>query len=59
MLVDKEYVLFALGLLAQTEPSKALRLMRTYVVPLPPRRSSDGADEEGDKRERSGEYVSV
>ena len=28
LLLDKEYVLFALGLLAQSEPAKALRLMR-------------------------------
>jgi uncharacterized protein (TIGR01319 family) len=34
LLLDKEYVLFALGLLAQSEPVKALRLMRKYVVPV-------------------------
>ena len=28
MLLDEQYVLFALGLLAQSEPAKALRLMR-------------------------------
>jgi len=33
-LLDKQYVLFALGLLAQSEPDKALRLMRKYVVHL-------------------------
>lgn len=31
-LLDKQYVLFALGLLAQSEPVKALRLMEKYVV---------------------------
>lgn len=35
MLLDTHYVLFALGLLAQSEPAKALRLMRRYLVPLP------------------------
>ncbi len=34
MLLDGQYVLFALGLLAQSEPVKALRLMQRYVVPL-------------------------
>ena len=34
MLLDAQYVLFALGLLAQSEPVKALSLMRKYVVPL-------------------------
>jgi uncharacterized protein (TIGR01319 family) len=34
MLLDSQYVLFALGLLAQTDPAKALRLMQRYVVPL-------------------------
>jgi uncharacterized protein (TIGR01319 family) len=34
MLLDTQYVLFALGLLAQSEPEKALRLMERYVVPL-------------------------
>lgn len=33
-LLDGEYVLFALGLLAQSEPVKALRLMQKYVVHL-------------------------
>lgn len=37
MLLDSHYVLFALGLLAQSEPAKALRLMRRYVGPLPAR----------------------
>ena len=37
MLLDKHYILFALGLLAQTEPAKALRLMHKYVAPLPSR----------------------
>ncbi len=35
MLLDEHYILFALGLLAQSEPAKALRLMRKYVAPLP------------------------
>ena len=34
MLLDTHYVLFALGLLAQSEPATALRLMRKYVAPL-------------------------
>lgn len=34
MLLDSQYVLFALGLLAQSEPVKALSLMQRYVVPL-------------------------
>jgi len=34
MLIDAQYVLFALGLLAQDEPDAALRLIRKYVVPL-------------------------
>ena len=33
-LLDRQYVLFALGLLAQSEPAKALRLMQKYVVHL-------------------------
>jgi uncharacterized protein (TIGR01319 family) len=33
-LLDGEYVLFALGLLAQSEPAKALRLIQKYVVQL-------------------------
>ncbi len=34
MLLDTDYILFALGLLAQSEPAKALRLMQRYVMPL-------------------------
>ena len=34
LLLDSQYVLFALGLLSQSEPLKALRLMQRYVVPL-------------------------
>jgi uncharacterized protein (TIGR01319 family) len=34
LLLDSEYVLFAIGLLAQSEPAKALSLMRKYVVPV-------------------------
>ncbi len=37
MLLDKHYILFALGLLAQSEQAKALRLMQRYVVALPAR----------------------
>ncbi len=37
LLLDKHYILFALGLLAQTEPAKALSLMEKYVTPLPVR----------------------
>jgi uncharacterized protein (TIGR01319 family) len=37
LLLDKHYILFALGLLSQTEPAKALRLMKKYVAPLPAR----------------------
>ncbi|NLV72072.1 MAG: MutL protein [Actinobacteria bacterium] len=33
-LLDREYVLFALGLLAQSEPEKALKLMKKYIVHL-------------------------
>ncbi len=33
-LLDREYVLFSLGLLAQSEPEKALQLMQKYVVQL-------------------------
>lgn len=35
MLLDEHYIVFALGLLAQSEPAKALRLLQKYVVPLP------------------------
>jgi len=38
LLLDEHYILFALGLLAQTEPAKALRLMRRYVTPVSGRR---------------------
>jgi uncharacterized protein (TIGR01319 family) len=34
MLLDSQYVLFALGLLAQSEPAKALGLVQKYVVHL-------------------------
>jgi uncharacterized protein (TIGR01319 family) len=36
MLVDTHYVLFALGLLAQTEPARALSLMHKYLGPVSP-----------------------
>jgi uncharacterized protein (TIGR01319 family) len=34
MLLDSQYVMFALGLLAQSEPAKALGLLRKYVMPV-------------------------
>ncbi len=34
ILFDEHYILFALGLLAQSEPAKALSLMRKYLVPM-------------------------
>ncbi|MDH7574095.1 MAG: methylaspartate mutase accessory protein GlmL [Clostridia bacterium] len=33
-LVDRHYIMFALGLLSQSEPSKAARLMRKYLKPI-------------------------
>jgi hypothetical protein len=42
LLLDKHYILFALGLLAQTEPAKAFRLMEKYVAPLPARERTAG-----------------
>ena len=60
MLLDRHYVLFALGLLSQSEPSRALRLMRRYVVPLTAARPRSAPVAEGaEERERSGEYVSI
>jgi len=60
MFLDEQYVLFALGLMAQTEPAKALRLMRKYVVPPPAaRRRPVEAEETGKEQERSSEHVSV
>jgi uncharacterized protein (TIGR01319 family) len=60
MFLDEQYVLFALGLLAQSEPTKAYRLMREYVTPLtaarPPAAPAEGHTKE---RERSGEHVPV
>ncbi len=60
LLLDSEYVLFALGLLAQSEPAKALRLMRKYVAPLEAgeRRPARLAGA-GERRERSGEYARI
>jgi uncharacterized protein (TIGR01319 family) len=55
MLLDAHYVLFALGLLAQSEPAKALRLMRKYVLPLRSRESAVGDR----SRERSDEHARV
>jgi uncharacterized protein (TIGR01319 family) len=34
LFLDEQYILFALGLLAQSEPAKALGLMHKYLVPL-------------------------
>ena len=57
MLLDAQYVLFALGLLAQSEPVKALRLMHKYVVPIATSaRASAGV---GYQRPRSDEYAGV
>ncbi len=33
-LLDRRYILFAVGLLSLTEPEKALRIFKKYVVPL-------------------------
>jgi uncharacterized protein (TIGR01319 family) len=59
MLLDEQYVLFALGLLAQSEPGAAVRLMREYVVPLAARRSAPPAGGSGKEPERSGDHVPV
>jgi uncharacterized protein (TIGR01319 family) len=32
--IDEKYVMFALGLLAQSEPKKALRMMKKYLKPI-------------------------
>jgi hypothetical protein len=59
-LLDEQYVLFALGLLAQSEPVKALRLMRKYVVPLAAeRRPTAPVGAKAEVRERSGKHVPV
>lgn len=34
MLVDRHYILFALGLLAQSEPARALNMIRKYITQL-------------------------
>jgi hypothetical protein len=31
--VDERYIMFAIGLLAQSEPKKALRIMKKYLKP--------------------------
>jgi len=52
-LLDRDYVLFALGLLAQRNQGKALRLMRKHVLPIEHERSAlepvtvGGSDDEG------------
>ena len=56
MLLDDHYVLFALGLLAQSEPEKAFRLMCKYVVPLT---APERALETVDKRQRSDAYAGI
>jgi uncharacterized protein (TIGR01319 family) len=33
--VDEKYIMFAIGLLAQSEPKKALRIMKKYLKPAP------------------------
>lgn len=54
-LLDSHYILFALGLLAQSEPAKALSLMRRYLKPLD---GNHGAVWEEDRRhERTEEHV--
>ena len=57
MLLDRHYVLFALGLLAQSAPAKALRLMRKYVVTLPPAEFEAGAAD--DPRQRSAHHAGI
>jgi uncharacterized protein (TIGR01319 family) len=32
--VDEKYILYAIGLLAQSEPKKALRIMKKYLKPV-------------------------
>jgi uncharacterized protein (TIGR01319 family) len=32
--IDEKYILFAIGLLAQSEPKKALRIMKKYLKPI-------------------------
>ncbi len=57
MLLDSHYILFALGLLAQSEPVKALDLLQKYVTPL---RSGDGHDAGGDDpQERTQQHVGI
>ncbi len=31
--IDEKYIMFAIGLLAQSEPKKALRIMKKYLKP--------------------------
>jgi uncharacterized protein (TIGR01319 family) len=33
--IDEKYIMFAIGLLAQSEPKKALRIMKKYLKPVP------------------------
>ena len=58
MLLDAHYILFALGLLAQSEPLKALALMRRYVTPLQSPRSP-AHEERTTSQERTEEHVGV
>jgi uncharacterized protein (TIGR01319 family) len=55
MLLDSHYVLFALGLLAQSEPADALKLMHRYLAPLH-KREATGA---GSPRTRSDDYAGI
>jgi uncharacterized protein (TIGR01319 family) len=34
--IDEKYIMFAIGLLAQSEPRKALRIMKKYLKPIKP-----------------------
>jgi uncharacterized protein (TIGR01319 family) len=58
LLLDTHYILFALGLLAQSEPVKALALMRRYVTPLHTPRST-AQEERMTSQERTEEHVGV
>jgi hypothetical protein len=32
--IDEKYIMYAVGLLAQSEPKKALRIMKKYLKPV-------------------------
>ena len=60
MLLDRHYILFALGLLAQSEPAAALRLMRKYVTPLAETEREPGEQNAAEPhRERTEEHVEI